>query len=110
MSTRVRYLIDEHISRAIATGLQKRGVDAVTVSEVDLLGADDEILLAFTRRHKRVIVTKDRDFLRLAAREQDHRGIVYIPHGRSIGEIVRLLDLLAEVSNMEEMNGRVEYF
>jgi len=34
---------------------------------------------------------------------------VYAPQGRSIGELVRLLDLLAQVSDAEEMRGRVEY-
>jgi hypothetical protein len=56
------------------------------------------------------MVTQDRDFLRLAAEAKgDHLGIVYAPQGRSIGELVRLLDLLAQVSDVEEMRGRVEY-
>jgi hypothetical protein len=34
---------------------------------------------------------------------------VFAPQGRSINELVRLLDLLTEVSDAEEMPGRVEY-
>ncbi len=55
------------------------------------------------------MVTQDMDFLRIAALEYDHPGIVYAPQSRSVSEIVRILDLLAQVSNMEEMQGRVEY-
>jgi hypothetical protein len=60
--------------------------------------------------HDVVMVTQDRDVLRLAAEaEGDHPGVVYAPQGRSVGEMVRLLDLLAQMSTVEEMRGRVEY-
>lgn len=109
MSTPVRYFTDEHVAKAIASGLRKRGIDALTIAEAGLLGADDEDLLAFVREKKLVIVTQDRDFLRIAARERNHPGIVYAPQGRSIGEIVRMLDLLAQVSDAEGMHGCVEF-
>lgn len=109
MSTVIRYFTDEHVAPAIAVGLRKRGIDTLTVADAGLLGADDEELLEFVRAEKRVIVTQDRDFLRIATREEDSPGVVCAPQGRSIGEIVRLLDLLAQVSNVEEMRGRIEY-
>ena len=109
MSTPVRYFTDEHVAGAIANALRRRGIDVRTVAEAGLLGAEDEVLMAFSRDEGRVIVTQDRDFLRMAAQEPDHPGIAYAPQGRSIGEIVRLLDLLAQVSDVEEMRGRVEY-
>lgn len=110
MSTPLRYLVDEHVAKAVATGLWKRGIDVVTIAEVGRLGAEDEDLLAFAEEEGRVMVTQDRDFLRLAAQMSgDHPGVVYAPQGRSIGELVRLLDLLAQVSDTEEMRGRVEY-
>ncbi len=109
MSTPVRYFTDEHIAKAVASGLQKRGIDVLTIVEANLLGTDDEDLLAFVREEKRVIVTQDRDFLRIAAREHNHPGVVYAPQGRSIGEMVRMLDLLAQISSAEDMYGRVEY-
>jgi len=109
MSSPVRYFTDEHVARAVARGLQNRGVDALTIVEAGLLGADDEALLTFVRREQRVIVTQDQDFLRMAAREYDHPGVVYALQERSIGQMVRMLDLLAQVSDAEEMNGRVEF-
>jgi len=110
MSAPIRYLVDEHVATAVATGLRKRGVDVTTLSEAGLLGAEDADLLAFADEENRVMVTQDRDFLRLAAEaEEDHLGVAYAPQGRSIGELVRLLDLLAQVSNASEMRGRIEY-
>ena len=85
MSTSVRYFTDEYVATAIASGLRKRGVDVLTVVEAKLLDADDPELLAFAREQKRVIVTQDRDFLRMAANEYDHPGVAYAPQGRSIG-------------------------
>lgn len=109
MSTPVRYLTDEHVTPAIARGLRKRDVDVLTVGDAGLLGADDEALLAFARNELRVIVTQDQDFLQIAAKEDEHPGVVYLSQGRSIGEIVRMLDLPVQVSDAEEMKGRVEY-
>lgn len=109
MTAPVRYFADEHIAQAVVNGLQRRGVDVVTVADAGLLGADDEDLLPFARAEQRLIVTQDRDFLRIAAQTRDHFGIAYAPQGRSIGEMVRTLDLLAQVSTAEEMRGRVEY-
>jgi len=110
MNRPIRYLVDEHVAKAVATGLRKRGIDAITIAEASLLGAEDEDLLAFGKEKSRVMVTQDQDFLRLAAEAKgDHLGIVYAPQGRAIGELVRLLDLLAQVSDAEEMRGRVEY-
>jgi predicted nuclease of predicted toxin-antitoxin system len=94
MSTSVRYFTDEHVATAIANGLRKRGIDVLTVSEAGLLGADDEALLDFVRKARRVIVTQDRDFLQLANQEANHPGVVCALQERSIGEIVRMLDLL----------------
>jgi len=110
MSAPIRYLVDEHVATAVATGLRKRGIDVATIAEAGLLGAEDVDLLAFADEENRVMVTQDRDFLRLAAEaEEDHPGVAYAPQGRSIGELVRLLDLLAQVSDASEMRGRIEY-
>ena len=109
MSTPVRYFTDEHVAKAVAASLQKRSIDVLTLTEAGLLGADDGDLLVFARQEGRVVVTQDQDFLRIAARERDHPGIVYAPQGRSIGEMARMLDLLTQVSSAEEMSGRVEF-
>ena len=109
MNRSIRYLTDEHVATAIARGLEKRGIDAITVAEADLLGSPDDKLLTFARGDERVIVTQDQDFLQIASREETHPGIVFVSQDRSLGETVRMLDLLVQVGNAEEMKGRVEF-
>lgn len=49
MNRPIRYLVDEHVAKAVATGLRKRGIDVITIAEASLLGAEDEDLLAFVK-------------------------------------------------------------
>lgn len=106
----MRFHLDEHIPRAVATGLRRRGIDVTTTADAELLDASDEAHLDFACREKRVVVTQDSDFLRLDASEVPHCGIVYAAQGaRSIGEIVRFLTLMHDCLSEGQMNDRVEY-
>jgi predicted nuclease of predicted toxin-antitoxin system len=58
--------------------LQSRGIDAVSVRDLQLLGADDEVHLRHATNLGRVVVTSDSDFLRLAASGIEHAGIIYL--------------------------------
>ncbi|MCP4113138.1 MAG: hypothetical protein GY749_47680 [Desulfobacteraceae bacterium] len=42
MKNRIKFYLDEHVSKAIAKGLRRRGIDVITVVEAGLLGATDE--------------------------------------------------------------------
>ena len=106
---RFRFQLDEHVPRAVAQALRRRGIDALTIGEAGLLGADDHELLARCSAEARVIVTHDADFLRLY-QEQEHVGIAYCEQGtRTIGQIVSGLLLIYEVLDASEMVGRVEF-
>ncbi len=105
----VRYYLDEHIAEAVATGLRNRGIDVLTLSEAEMLGASDEDHFSYAYEEGRVLVTYDDDFLRLAARAEKHAGVAFAPQGRSIGEMVRGLTLIAEEMEAEDMRGHVEF-
>ena len=105
----VRTYLDEHGPRAVQRGLHQRGVDAVTVSDVGMLGASDAEPLTDALRTQRVLFTQDADFLRLAAAGIPHAGIVYALQGRSIGEIIRGLMLIYQMLEGDEMAERIEY-
>jgi len=47
--SKIRYYVDEHVSRAVVRGLRQRGVDVLSVPEANMLGASDEEHLAFAR-------------------------------------------------------------
>jgi hypothetical protein len=53
--------------------------------------------------------SSDDDFLRLADQTEEHAGVAFAPQGRSIGELVRGLTLIAEEMEAEEMEGHVEF-
>ena len=106
----MRFHLDENVDHAIARGLRRRGLDVTTSTDADLLHSPDEDQLAFAARDGRVIVTHDRDLVRLHALGSSHAGIAYCMSGtRSIGEVVRHLLLMNECLDDEEMVGQVEY-
>jgi predicted nuclease of predicted toxin-antitoxin system len=105
---KIKFYMDEHVSRAVVRGLRRRNIDVLTAPEAGTLGASDEEHLERGRREGRVIFTQDSDFLRLAA-ASDHAGIVYTTQESTAGEIIHGLTLIFLVLEMEEMKGRVEY-
>ena len=106
----LRLLLDEDISPRVAEGLRRRGVDAVSVHEVDRanrrIGDADQ--LAFAVAAGCALVTYNRadyqalDALwRLEARAQAHAGILWLSERtvprRAVGELVRALEAVAAV-------------
>jgi hypothetical protein len=107
----IRFHLDENVSGAIATALDRRGVDVTTAVDAGLLGADDEAHLRFGQSQDRVIVTHDDDFTRLHAQGIEHAGICYCPKEKhSIGELIRLMLLVHECFREDEMRGHLEFF
>jgi len=100
---------DEHISKAIIIGLRKRGVDVLSVHETGMYAATDTQHLQMARNEGRILLTRDKGFLRLNAERVVHSGIVYARHGLSIGEIIRGLILIHGTLGQGGMNGHVEF-
>jgi hypothetical protein len=97
-------------AKGIANGLRQHGVDVTTTSEAGLLGATDVEHAAYALPLGRIIVTQDRDFLRIHAAGVPHAGIAYCEKDmRTIGEMIDALVLLWEIYEPQEMAGRVEY-
>ena len=106
----MKFHLDENVDHAIADGLRRRGIDVSTTTDANLVGESDEVQLAFAVSERRVVVTHDRDFLRLDSAGSGHHGIVYCPTtGQSIGDIIRFLALMHECLKDAGMIGRVEY-
>lgn len=105
----VRFYADEHIARLIVGSLRLRGIDVGTVTEAGLLGASDLEHLAFARREGRMIITRDADFLRLAASGHPHAGIVFAGQDVPANRIVRHVLLIHGVLTAEESYGAIEF-
>lgn len=110
MARTIRFHLDENCDPRIAAGLRLHGVDVTTSAEAHLLQESDSGQLAYAVAEGRVIVTQDADFLRISASGQEHRGIAYYHFAsRSIGQVIRVLLLMWEVYEPDEMTNRVEY-
>lgn len=105
---RIKFQFDEHIPRAVAAALRRRGADVVTSAEAALIGAPDADQLAHARATGRVLVTQDSDFLRF--QHDPHAGIAYCKQRtRTVAELIEALTLIYEILDAEEMADRVEY-
>ena len=110
MPRTIRFHLDEHVAHAVADGLRRLGIDVTTSTDAGLLGAADADHVAYGLAQVRVNFTEDDDFLVLAAAGIEHSGFAYFhQNSRSIGEIIRGLELIWEVYEPDEMRNHVEF-
>ena len=101
---------DVHVPFPIVQGLRMRGMDVVTAQERGQRRADDAVLLDLALQERRVMLTCDQDFLRLAASltQQSRPFAPFWPQqGRSIGEIVRCILREASLDDYDAACSRV---
>ena len=65
----IRFFLDENLPIVVADQLQRRGIDAVTVRDLNLLGQSDIDHLELARQTGRVLCTHDADYLELARKK-----------------------------------------
>ena len=110
MARAIRFHLDEVCDPRIATVLRQRGVTVTTAADAGLLGAPDEVHLSHARIQGSVLVTHDSDFLRLHSTGAPHAGSVYCPpQSRPLGELIRLLSLIWELLEPNEIAGHIEF-
>jgi hypothetical protein len=107
------FYMDHHIHSAITASLRKRGIDALTLEEDGTAELDDELVLTRANELRRIVVTQDKDFHRIAQHWQttgrEFRGIVYYHDMQmGIGNIIDYLELVANVMSEEAMLNYVE--
>jgi uncharacterized protein with PIN domain len=105
----IEFYLDEHIHSAVAEGLRRRGVNVLTVQAAGRTGLSDREQLAFALSERRVMVTMDSDFLKLAVEGVAHAGIGYANPRTTIRELISTLMLLRDVLTPAEMVNHVEY-
>ena len=110
MAINIRLYIDENLSPEIAIQLRLRGIDAVSVRDLDLRGDSDDNHLIRALEMGRVLVTSDADFLIMSATQVEYAGIIFgKQEDHFIGDWVRGLELICFVYNAEEMKNHVEF-
>jgi predicted nuclease of predicted toxin-antitoxin system len=109
MGKKIKFYTDEHVPRAVVSGLRYRAMDVLTTQEAGMLSASDEEHLKVAASQGRVIFTQDDDFLQLHAKGIKHSGIVYASRQVSIGDIIRGLMVIYQVLDASEMENHVEF-
>jgi len=107
----IRIYTNESVNVAIAEGLRRRGVNAISAKDAGNLGLTDEDQLKYALKEKLVIFTHDDDFLSLVRKSKlEHGGIIYVHQQRlSIGEYIRRIKFLVETRSPNEMMNRIEF-
>jgi Domain of unknown function (DUF5615) len=106
--------MDEHVHRSITIGLRLRHIDVMTVQEDGRTGSRDSQILDRAMEIERILFTQDDDFLVEAQRRQtagiDFSGIIYAHQlGISIGNCIRDLELIAQVTTFDELTNMIRY-
>lgn len=110
MEAVISLYLDENLSPKIAHQLKLRGIDAVSVRELGVLGDADNSHLMRATQQGRVLVTSDVDFLRLASEGAEHAGIIFgVQDTHSIGDWVKKLELICFIFSAEELTNHIEY-
>ncbi len=110
MAAKLRFYLDENVPVALATQLRRRGIEAVTVRDLGVLGDSDRNHLARAAAMGFVLCTNDADYLEIASTGFGHAGIVFgQQHRHTIGDWVRHLELMAAIYDSDDMQNHVEY-
>ena len=102
----MKFLADEHIETSIIRCLRDAGIDILSIDEL-YKGLIDEEIINLTNREKRVIITRDSDFLRLHAKGVEHPGIIFVKSSLGIGEIINNIQNISIVFSPEDIKSSV---
>jgi hypothetical protein len=109
----VALYMDQHVPRAITTGLRLRGLDVITAHEDGNSETDDPELLDRATALERLFFTQDKGFLAEGVNRQrggrHFYGVVYAHQQVSIGRCVEDLDILTGTEDLENLIGRVTF-
>jgi hypothetical protein len=106
--------MDEQVQSAIALALVGRGVDVVSAQSDGMTSRPDVEILDRALTLRRVVFTRDEDFLREATYRQrqgrDFFGVIYA-HQKlaSIRQCIDYLELAALTSEPDDLRNRVQY-
>lgn len=110
----IKLYMDQHVPRAITSGLRLRGVDVMTVYEDSTSELDDPTLLDRAGELERVLFTRDDDLLAEAIRRQREgipfRGVIYAHQLRvSIGTCIQDLEIITKAGEPEDLINGVTF-
>ncbi|MCS6919064.1 MAG: DUF5615 family PIN-like protein [Fimbriimonadales bacterium] len=113
-SDNLRIAADENFSAAILEGLIRRlpRLDALTVQQAGLQGANDTQVLEWAASENRILLTHDwrtmpRHAMNRVERGQLMPGVIVVPRSMPIGQAIEEVELVLGASLPGELNGRL---
>jgi len=101
----MKFLLDEHINPAVASGLENRGFEATTIQNQNLTSLEDRKVLEYASRNDYSIITNEDDFLSLLD-ERQHNGVVFVTNQETkVSNIIS--EILKKVSGLEDLENTV---
>jgi predicted nuclease of predicted toxin-antitoxin system len=99
----VKLYLDEDISPKVTVILRKKGADAVSAHEAEMLQASDEEQFTFAAVDGRTMVTRNRDdFITLTVQFfedlKPHKGLIIVPYTIPGSDFSKLAALLVKFS------------
>ena len=75
---KIRLLLDENLSEHLLTNmLRKAGYDVIWLQQLAPYGTIDESVLKIAAKEKRILYTRDRNFLHLSIKIKNHAGMIF---------------------------------
>ncbi len=110
----VALYMNQHVPRAITTGLRLHGADVLTAQEDNASRFSDSELLNRATELGRVLFTQDDDLLAEAVKRQRNgitfAGVIYAHQLRvAIGTCIRELDLIAKALEPEDLKNLIQF-
>ncbi len=111
----VTFYADENVDGPIVTGLQRRGIDILTIQADGRIGlAPDSLVLDRATELDRVLISQDDDLLREARKRQsdgvEFAGVIFAPKDKTAwGSYIAELELIAHATTPEEHRSQVYY-
>lgn len=106
---KLAFYTNESVNVAVTEGLKRRGIKAISTRDANNLGLSDKEQLEYATKNNLVIVTHDDDFLS-SMMKLEHKGIVYIHQQKySVGNLIKMLKLLWDIAEQNEMVNHVEF-
>lgn len=110
----VALYMDVHVEWVITKALRARGIDVLTAQDDGTTRLDDDKLLDRATALRRILFTRDQDFLRESHQRQitgqSFLGVIFAPQVKvSIGQCVNDLTLIALATDPVDWHCRLDY-